>query len=328
MEQKAGSQHRQPLHAAGGELGSSLGAGKVGPEFSLPQSWSPTVTTSGDSLKLRCDQVQSTTLGISSLSSRGKIISLACLSRLLSVIQLAFPASSSSCSPCLHSTFGLTTGLSSETRSQGRAGWGRPRPAALERPGLPREPAGDGPEAPPGSSPRTIQKGGSSFEPRDQDGGGARQHGKSRVRRSRAGTPLRKDCCRSRMPAIASLPAEADPATPGPQLGHPWAPRPSEVTALALCLCLCFSVSWLILAGPAGPCYPRSTRQVPPRCPAGECSPLSQRVCRADLPSPSPSLFDSGKHRCTGQTVISCVLRQIISISRTLTITGACGWTW
>ena len=35
----------------------------------------------------------------------------------------------------------------------------------------------DGPEAPPGHSPRTIQKGGSSFEPRDQDGGGAKEQG-------------------------------------------------------------------------------------------------------------------------------------------------------
>ena len=246
-------------------------------------------------MKFRCDQVQSTTLGISSLSSRGKIISLACLSRLLSVIQLAFPASSSSCSPCPHSTFGLTTGLSSETRSQGRAGWGRPRPAALERSGLPREPAGDGPEAPPGLSPRTIQKGGSNFEPRDLDGGGARQHGKSRVRRGGAGTLLRKDCCRSRMPAIASLPAEADPATPGPQLGHPWAPRPSEVTALALCLCLCFSVSWLVLAGPAGPCYPRSARHVPPRCPAGECALRSFRECAKQTRRPLVCAWDAEK---------------------------------
>lgn len=218
-------------------------------------------TTSGDSLKLRCDQVQSTTLGISSLSSRGKIISLACLSRL---IQLAFPASSSSRSPCPHSTFGLTTGLSSETRSQGRAGWGRPRPAALEKPGLPREPAGDGPEGPPGHSPRTIQKGGSSIEPRDRDGGRAKEHGKSRVRRGWAGTRLRKDCCRSRVPATAPLPAEAGPASPGPQRGRPGASRPSEVSALALCLCPS-SVGWLMLAGPAGPCYPRSTC----RCPTG-----------------------------------------------------------
>lgn len=39
-------------------------------------------------------------------------------------------------------------------------------------------------------------------------------------------------------------------------------------------------------------------------------------------------LFDSGKHRCTGRTVISCLLPQIISVSRTLTLTWACGRTW
>ena len=205
-------------------------------------------TTSGDSLKLRCDQVQSTTLDISSLSSRGKIISLACLSRLLSVIQPAFPASSSSCSPCPHSTFGLTTGLASETRSQGRAGWGRPRPAALERPGLPR-----GQEKMVLRPHRAIvrelfRKGGQALSPETKMGEGP----KSRVRRGPAGTQLGKDCCRSRVPATASLPDEADPATPGPQLGPPWASRPSEITTLALCLCLSLLGE---LARPCRPCW-------------------------------------------------------------------------
>lgn len=243
-------------------------------------------------MKLRCDQVQSTTLGISSLSSRGKIISLACLSRLLSVIQPAFPASSSSRSPCPHSTFGLTTGLSSETRSQGRAGWGRPRPAALERPGLPRNQEGTVLTPHRAIVRELFRKGGQALSPETKMGAGP----KSRVRRGPVGTQLGKDCCRSRMPVTASLLDKADPATPGPQLGPPHGP-PGPLRSLPLpsaCAFPCW-VSWLVLAGPAGPCSPRSTWHVPPRCPAGERALCCLRECAKQTCRPLVCTCDAEK---------------------------------
>lgn len=93
-----------------------------------------------------------------------------------------------------------------------------------------------------------FRKGGQALSPETKMGEGP----KSRVRRGPAGTQLGKDCCRSRVPATASLPDEADPATPGPQLGPPWASRPSEVTTLALCLCLSLLGE---LARPCRPCW-------------------------------------------------------------------------
>lgn len=96
-------------------------------------------------------------------------------------------------------------------------------------------------------------------------------------------------------------------------------------------------MSWLILAGPAGPRYPRSTcRCLPGALQVSVLSTLSESVqSRPAIPWSAPGmlrngmiLFNTGKHRCTGWTVISCLLRQIISVSRTLTMPRACGWTW